>query len=536
MLLQLSKITISVLFALAVLYPRAAGAQTITAATCSSTDVQTALNKVAADGTIVDIPAGTCTWTSSVTYNQVYSTTIQGQTTCTGTPASSCADNTVIIDNFNRSIGGDTPIFKASTAPGKSFRLTGITFTQINGGSAALTYNGDIGIGGSSQAVRLDHIHFNNINQTVISWISAFGVIDHVYANLTSEFIRPRMAGNGDGAFNSPTNFGTNQFVFVEDSTMTMNSPNASGVGITDCFSGGRMVIRYNILNYASVGEHTTGHAGDDRGCRAAEVYGNNFTLNGGNFSQFNGIGIESGTAMLWGNIFATSSGASWSHAYTAHNKRADSNTYQQTAPPGGWGYCGTQVNGIGSPWDQNSNAGTGYACLDQVGRGMGDLLSGNFPIKCNITLNPACNIFTGQWPREAVEPVYEWNDTWGCSGSSNCSFWTNFDAGITANRDYFLGYQNNNCPASSTGSCTGGVGVGTLASRPASCSANPMTFPAGNSPGVGYWATDTNTLYVCKSANTWTAYYTPYTYPHPLTVGSGTPPAPPTNLQGVVN
>jgi len=28
---------------------------------------------------------------------------------------------------------------------------------------------------------------------------------------------------------------------------------------------------------------------------------------------------------------------------------------------------------------------------------------------------------------------------------------------------------------------------------------------------------------------------YTPYTYPHPLAAGSGTPPAPPTNLQGIV-
>jgi hypothetical protein len=535
MLLQLSKITIWALFALALLYPRAAGAQTITAATCSSTDVQTALNKVAADGTIVNIPAGTCTWTNSIAYNQVYSTTIQGQTTCSGTPASSCIDNTIITDNFPRTTSGDNPILSINTAAGKSFRMTGITFAQINGGGTAHTYAGVLLISGSSQSVRLDHLDFLNINQTVLSWIGAFGVIDHVYAHLVSEFIRPRMRGNGDASFSSATNFGTNQFVFVEDSAMTMDAPNSNGVGVTDCFTGGRMVIRHNNLNWASVGEHSTGHAGDDRGCRAAEVYLNNFTLNGGSFSQFNGVGIEAGPAMLWGNTYATSANGSWSHAYTTHKKRANNNTYTQTAPPAGWGYCGTGFNGTGSAWDQNLDGPTGYACLDQVGRGQGDLISGNFPNKCNITLNPACNIFTGQWTREALDPVYEWNDTWGCSGGG-CVFWQDFDPGVTANRDYFLGFNNSNCPASPTGNCTGGVGVGTLANRPASCSANSTAYPAGNSPGVGYWATDTNTLYVCASTNTWTTYYTPYTYPHPLTVGSGAPPAPPTNLQGVVN
>jgi hypothetical protein len=74
----------------------------------------------------------------------------------------------------------------------------------------------------------------------------------------------------------------------------------------------------------------------------------------------------------------------------------------------------------------------------------------------------------------------------------------------------------------------TVGVGAGSLASRPATCTV-----------GVGYWATDQSitdltgmvgpdpatpiagTLYKCTTTNTWTAYYTPLTYPHPLTTGA---------------
>jgi hypothetical protein len=74
------------------------------------------------------------------------------------------------------------------------------------------------------------------------------------------------------------------------------------------------------------------------------------------------------------------------------------------------------------------------------------------------------------------------------------------------------------------------GVGCGTLANRPITCTT-----------GVGYWATNqsctsmtgmvgvnpstpiSGTLYKCTAANTWTAHYTPYMYPHPLRTGGDT-------------
>jgi MYXO-CTERM domain-containing protein len=101
--------------------------------------------------------------------------------------------------------------------------------------------------------------------------------------------------------------------------------------------------------------------------------------------------------------------------------------------------------------------------------------------------------------PHQALEPVYEWLDTWTAVPGYPLHVFDVYDsADLAANRDY---YQY-----TTTFDGSSGVGSGTLAMRPASCM-----------PLVAYWATDTNTLYQCTSANTWTTYYSPYVYPHPL-------------------
>ena len=117
-------------------------------------------------------------------------------------------------------------------------------------------------------------------------------------------------------------------------------------------------------------------------------------------------------------------------------------------------------------------------------------------------------------WPHEALEPVYEWLDNYSAVPNNPSNLLSNYEAdAMFANSDYYL------YTASFNGSS--GTGSGLLSARPSTCT-----------PMVAYWATDTNTLYQCSATNTWTAYYTPYTYPHPLTQDG--PPAPPTNLQAI--
>ncbi len=216
---------------------------------------------------------------------------------------------------------------------------------------------------------------------------------------------------------------------------------------------------------------------------------------------------------------------------------RTDNNTYTQTAIPTGIGYCGTQMNGTASVWDGNVDAATGYPCQDQVGRGQGDLVNNVLPTLTNSTRGCTVNFAwsarasncdnsdSSAWPRQAVEPAYEFNNT-----GTVTSVWSNiFTSGghtspIVRDRDFFSSHDNgSNCDTSAS-ACTAGVGTGTFAQM----SAKNCTAGAGSTPGVGWWATDRGgdwdtthggandgALYRCTATNTWTLYYTPHTYPY---------------------
>lgn len=119
------------------------------------------------------------------------------------------------------------------------------------------------------------------------------------------------------------------------------------------------------------------------------------------------------------------------------------------------------------------------------------------------------------------VNGSYYWNNRNGATNGSLMLLRVQNDGTSTdtidVNVDYWLHTTSFNG--------TVGMGTGTLAARPATATT-----------GVGYWATDQattsvpavssgieptvpieGTLYVATSTDTWTAFYTPLTYPHPM-------------------
>ena len=520
-----------------------ASAQTINAASCNQSDVQAAFKSVTSSTTTIIIPScpSGVTWTPTVTLVQPSgstSLTVQGQTSCTGTghPGTdnlACTDNTLILNGQNLP-ANDPPLLSITTVAGASFRLTGIT---IRGNGGTQTYQGAINIYGSSQAVRVDHNDLINNNALTLNIESASqsGVVDH---NILSQpnagvLFKTDGATPNDWAgmipWSQATNLGAGSGIYFEDNKIIGGS--------SDCDHGGRFVQRFNSFIAESgtaqffLVHPTAPPGGPLRGCRAWEVYGNTIDTNG--HYTFSAWFLSSGTGVDWGNSSTSTGGGNLDNWFTLLSMRRNRNTYAQTAVPYGWGYCGTSYNGTGSAWDQNTGT-SGYRCLDQPGTGQSDLLTAG-PASSPYSFPNVVDTVTGTitWPHQASEPIYSWMDT------SSTGNWVNNENSDTLfqNSDFYLW-----CNASSQNGCTTfngtvGVGSGTLAARPSTCTA-----------GVAYWATDQGNwnqsgsggqgqLFKCTSTNTWSLFYTPYTYPNPLVGGTSkaTSPNPPTALAGKV-
>jgi hypothetical protein len=370
--------------------------------------------------------------------------------------------------------------------------------------------------------VRIDHNDWNLLNSgskdiNILGWL--YGVIDHNYFGATLsppivtndiEFQDPFWngdsdeGGQGNASWNDVSDFGTGDFMFAENNVVV-------GGWLNDCTAGGRFVARYNYLGPGSKMQ-THGLTTDQhRSCRAMEVYNNSMIYSSNptttNFAFM--IELEGGTGLFWGNTITGF--ISFIHEDTV---RTNDMTYGPfLAPPNGWGNCGTAQTGISSAWDQNTDS-TGHRCLDQVGVGKGDYLTGNgFP---NIVDQSTGTV---TWPNQASDPVYAWGNTYNAvPQESQDHYWSNTDSVAASNRDYYLELPNFDNSATFNG--TAGVGTGTLVPTNSSAYSGAPNCTVQ----VGYFDTTNQTLYECLTTNTWTAAYTPYTYPHPLVSGSSGP------------
>ncbi len=482
---------------------------TIKAASCSESDVQSAIGKATTDSNIVQIPAGTCSWSSQMKISVSNSVTIQGagaEYATSGGASTSGTDQTIIEDDV------PTNGMMIITVPsGKSFRLTGIDFTWDSNNSGGTVYNGIVQVGGTSHSVQIDHCHFNNLNGLAvritgsITGVADYNVFDNVHGAFSTNngysWAGGSEGGPGDQSWADGDHWGTSQFMFYED-----NQLNGGGL---DCWNGGRYVFRYNTFTSIndSVFEHGTDGAGRNRSCRAAEVYGNNFQSPTGTSPSGQATTFINGGAMLyWGNT-----DVGWRQMIVMEDSRDNYSSYTEYQPPQGWGYCGTSINGLSSAWDQNTDS-SGYACIDQPGRGAGDLLTGDFP----NALNSATG--TISWPNQALDPVYVWDNNYTPIPNESLDAIAVGALGpVLQNRDFYVQFG----AYGETGTFNGTKGIGQGSTVPTmSCTQN-----------VGYWDTTNQTLYRCNSSGKWAAYYTPYTYPYPTDNSSASRPSPPSSL-----
>jgi hypothetical protein len=495
----------------------------------SAVNVQT-LHNLAQDGDTITLPSGTFTWASGVAITKMI--TLQGQGTGTGG-----GDRTVVVDNY----ASGQPLLYFQVGSTGVFRMTGIT---VQSGSGSIKDGGTIHINGPGN-VRIDHCHFvasSIANYKIVAfWNAVFGVMDHCILDLTGTnalYFYNGRHGAGDDVGNYewtlPTAFGSADFFFIEDNIINGDVPGGTvySTRILDSTSASRVVVRFNTLHQTCVAEdHATGHAGNDRGTRAKEVYGNLATSSLAHDPNFVAVDMSSGTSLAWGNTWDQV----YKNIYKFNVTRKNNDTYPQLPTPNGWGYAGTAFNGTGSNWDGGTVLGTdttlGYPCLDQPGRGQGDLLTGDHPNKVNDTTG------TIHWPNQALEPIYIWNNSGGIVPGWGGNTYSDYSAGrVVANRDYYPSASEVQTSPTSPFNGTVGTGWGTIANRPTTCTT-----------GVGYFATDqgswntstsnpygvqqngaSGVLYKCTATNTWTLYYTPYTYPHPL-VTTGDPQPTPT-------
>lgn len=391
------------------------------------------------------------------------------------------------------------------------FRISGFVF---NGGGTLMWTCPGGGCKNTWTNLRFDNNTINEASDTqtiVIGESTAnqyiYGVIDHNIVKSSGSIIFVYWLNNSTSSPPAPP-LGTENNLFIEDNIITLTSVTNSGTGCTDHWGASAIVFRFNTVTNCRVLSHGSEHGG---GPSNFEIYSNSITMNAGAVSAGLGDGFRSihhqgsNTMMVFNNTLTSYSGKSSGAIALLHYR---SSPYGNDSP----------CNGNDSRDGNLSPVSTfhGYPCWRQPGR--------------DVT--------------RAAKPIYVWGNKWSDTGTK-VSLEYQYTGGspdyssahVIADREYYnaVSASTQTSPTSPFNGTTG-MGFGTLAMRPLTCTHND-TPDGDHGTGVGYFATDQGpqgTLYRCSATNTWTAHYAPYTYPHPLvsgTSGTDAPLTPPTNV-----
>jgi chitodextrinase len=462
-------------------------AATINAASCSLADVQAAVNS-AVDGDTVSVPAGNCTWASTLTIPSALSVSIIGAG----------------IDNTYIAISG-AKTFNIRPNQGEFVRISNMELlcgVEILAGSGGVTTKVQDGF-------RVDHIKIDQTTRGSVtcgrggklgnqeSW--TYGVFDHI------EFYHPGAIGVlsgtpqrtdlpfGLGPWLEDAGWGGKDFIYLEDSIIhNTYGGNLYTVGSFDGRYGWKIVIRHNDMLDVNWGGHDM-HTTNSHSLRAMEIYDNTWRLsssNGEALSWNGGAGTRGGSYTVFNNRLSTS------RVQDLGNGQPLLITYYRSNGNalGAWGSCDSIQEkfcvGPNNPAPHpftGMNTGAGIVCVSDSECGAGNHC---VPVDSQTETNGyVCREQPGTGKIDSItgvhvlDPAYEWNNLW--------------------------------CKDNAGGLCTPNMDLDWRINNIAQIVLGRDVFDDTPRPG-----------------------YTPYTYPHPLTVLGGsqppvdtTAPSIPTNL-----
>lgn len=469
-------------------------------------------------GTTWNCPAGTTpaqvNTMISAASNNAMATFATGSYTWTGTIINfSPSKGLTLICSGTCTVSSTAQVF-ALTVPNGTvtnlYRISGFTFNATGTGQSIFWADSCNGCQGIITQFRFDH-NIININAPLDTGVIFFGdgqsntylygVVDH--NTITTVGPHPTSLGFGINKYETSPPLantqGTANNLFLEDNILkVITTTDVSSPCMTDAWGFASIVVRHNTITNCLMPVHDLGHNG---GPQNWEVYNNQNIQDAGIAGQ----GADDGYRMV--------------HHQGAQTEIFWNNSFKPLTEP----HSSSVISALAGYVDGFCSS---YPC-------------GGVP----STHGPQ----PGRDSAGVLRPIYGWGNFDATNGTVVVV--SNESAGVivAANRDI---YTSTNTSANTTPSSpfdgTVGVGFGTLANRPATCThsnpTHPTLTPADDGHGgVGY-AVETvvgtigasigagvasdAVLYTCTALNTWTVQYTPFTYPHPLVTGGVSAPS----------
>lgn len=447
------------------------------AASASYADVNYCVNTCATtDGEIINIPAGTPEWSSTLTVTKAVKIIGAG------------AANTIIKSTLTtKQTNGLIQYNPTIPDTAHRFRISGITFDGNNTSNIINIVNDST----TAEHIRIDNNKFLDpgystgrkcimINGTV------FGVIDNnIFDKLdygTNYDVVLYALGSGspvgktqwDGLNASlDIDLGSANNLYFEDNIITTSSGNRIMHG-----HGGRSVIRYNTFQAPDAANTSISNLIDIHGNQGTYAYATMITEIYGNSANFGSLGTyltdhRGGQSLQFYNNITSSAIIRTAKVREEFDDATVPETNIYTQRVNNTYYFGNRKKG--------TTAISGY---------QGDQCSDS----CGYEIEENNNWFTER------TGIFDGTGALNSGGGVGCGTLTARPTTCTKGVAYWVPNASIDPTASSCSNSTNWVGANN-------------TFAAKVKGNTG-------TLYKCTATNTWTAYYKPYTYPHPLRTG----------------